>query len=449
MKLPNILIPLTLTTLISAAANAATYYVATTGSDSNPGTITQPFLTIGKGVATITAGDTLLVRGGTYNEAVTIWNKYGSETAPISISSYEGETAVIDGTGTSASNAVVAIGGNSSWISFDAFEVRNGPNSGIMLYNANHINVRWNNVHDNQKNGIYVTTASSSAWGTTHHVLVQENEVHHNVLRNNPIGTSWDQALSALRADYVDFIDNWVHENYGEGIDYILSDHGNIIDNEVWDNFSADIYLDNAQYTKVDRNWVISGWSSSATSFYRSGHPASGIAVANETYSVQNPATDLTITNNIVVRCKFGFTYGNYEYGGGLHNTLIANNTFVKSTDLLLYIQNGTTNVHDTTTVENNIFYPNSGQNYAYATSTLIVYATNCWYGGNSGTQKSGLNDVLANPLLADASGWDDVDFQLTSTSPCINAGTTATAVTADYWEHARSGVFDIGAHEY
>ena len=33
----------------TSTAQAATYYVATTGSDSNPGTLQQPFRTIVKG----------------------------------------------------------------------------------------------------------------------------------------------------------------------------------------------------------------------------------------------------------------------------------------------------------------------------------------------------------------------------------------------------------------
>lgn len=55
--------------LFSAMAQAATWYVATTGSDANPGTQAQPFRTIGKGIATAAAnGDTILVVNGTYNE---------------------------------------------------------------------------------------------------------------------------------------------------------------------------------------------------------------------------------------------------------------------------------------------------------------------------------------------------------------------------------------------
>ncbi len=70
MKPTNLFRVLMITVLLFAAscAQAATYYVAPTGNDNNPGTQAQPFRTIGKGIVTATSGDTILLADGTYNE---------------------------------------------------------------------------------------------------------------------------------------------------------------------------------------------------------------------------------------------------------------------------------------------------------------------------------------------------------------------------------------------
>ncbi len=86
--------------------SAATYYVATNGSDSNPGTISQPWLTIQKGFSSIAAGDILYIRGGTYLPSGTISGgqisgavangKKGSASKMYNVFAYPGEQPVLD-----------------------------------------------------------------------------------------------------------------------------------------------------------------------------------------------------------------------------------------------------------------------------------------------------------------------------------------------------------------
>ena len=78
--------------------------MSTTGNDSNPGTLAQPWLTIQNAANTATAGATVNVMGGVYNAYVSFPNS-GTALAPITFQSYPvvvGTTvqpAVIDGTG--------------------------------------------------------------------------------------------------------------------------------------------------------------------------------------------------------------------------------------------------------------------------------------------------------------------------------------------------------------
>ena len=73
-----------------------TYYVSPSGSDSAPGTESQPFATVQHGVNQLSAGDTLILRAGNYHELVTV-GQSGTAGAPITLAAYPGETAALIG----------------------------------------------------------------------------------------------------------------------------------------------------------------------------------------------------------------------------------------------------------------------------------------------------------------------------------------------------------------
>ncbi|WP_167859324.1 carbohydrate binding domain-containing protein [Paenibacillus cymbidii] len=79
-----------------ASAAGATYYVATNGSDSNPGTFDSPFRTIQHAADVTAPGDTVLIRGGTYRETVNV-TQSGTASEPIVFAPYEDESVTISG----------------------------------------------------------------------------------------------------------------------------------------------------------------------------------------------------------------------------------------------------------------------------------------------------------------------------------------------------------------
>jgi hypothetical protein len=75
---------------VAIADSSTDHYVATTGSDKNPGTIDSPFRTIQHCGSTAAPGDTCWIRGGTYYEKVT-------PNVGVSIIGYQGEKVTVDG----------------------------------------------------------------------------------------------------------------------------------------------------------------------------------------------------------------------------------------------------------------------------------------------------------------------------------------------------------------
>src|SRR3954469_7743574 len=83
--------------ITQAAGN--TYYVSNSGNNNNSGTINSPWQTIGYAVSRLSAGDTLLIRGGIYTgSSNTVGVPYpgnatvpsGTPSSPITIAAYPG-----------------------------------------------------------------------------------------------------------------------------------------------------------------------------------------------------------------------------------------------------------------------------------------------------------------------------------------------------------------------
>ncbi|MDF7826524.1 Ig-like domain-containing protein [Pontiellaceae bacterium B12227] len=84
---------------VAVCASAQTdYYVETTGSDTNSGSLLEPFATIQHAVGVLAPGDTCYIRGGTYREVIDLSGVAGSSNSPITLAAYQDETVTMDGT---------------------------------------------------------------------------------------------------------------------------------------------------------------------------------------------------------------------------------------------------------------------------------------------------------------------------------------------------------------
>jgi hypothetical protein len=82
--------------VISSLSYATDFFVATNGNDLASGSFATPFRTINRCAQTAVAGDTCVMRAGTYRESVRPANS-GASASPITFVAYAGETVTVSG----------------------------------------------------------------------------------------------------------------------------------------------------------------------------------------------------------------------------------------------------------------------------------------------------------------------------------------------------------------
>ena len=153
-----------------SAAQGSTFYVAKSGSNSNPGTRERPWRTIQAAVNRLRPGQRALVRAGVYREDVEM-RRSGRRSAPITVAGYPGERPVLRSSG----GHPLEVGSGGRYFRFRGFVVEGHPGTSggnIDVYGS-HIEIVGNIVRGGRDQGIY--TAEESR-----HVRILRNRIHHN-----------------------------------------------------------------------------------------------------------------------------------------------------------------------------------------------------------------------------------------------------------------------------
>jgi parallel beta-helix repeat protein len=178
----------------SPVAAASTYYVATTGRDSNPGTASRPWRTLQHAANVVGAGATVLIRSGTY--AGFVMKRSGTSSAPITFQRYGSETVTVAGGSATANvikisgashviirrvrvtGAAASVGGagirvenSASGVVLDRNIVYRNRSYGIAIVDSRYVTVTGNEIKNNAE-GVYVQRAGQG-------VRVTRNTIHH------------------------------------------------------------------------------------------------------------------------------------------------------------------------------------------------------------------------------------------------------------------------------
>ena len=338
--------------LAGRSARATDYYVATTGNDSNAGTMASPFATLQKGANVAVAGDTVFIRGGTYaittpaNTGAGIqFTKSGtSDTNRIRYWAYPGEVPVFDFT-----NMVISTTGythgfvvSGSWLHFKGLDIGHVPmntfsNNGVDVVTGGNCIFEQLNMHQNSGNGIFIGK------GTGGH-LVLNCDAHDN----------YDATSSQGQGQNAD----------GFGVHYQTSGATTIVRGcRSWWNSDDGYDLINQEVpVTVENSWAFGNGFAN----YGTLNPADG---NGNGFKMGSSATGVRhlVQNNVAWKNKANGFYANHSSGG---NTWYNNTSFMNATQYNMLAS--PPNTPDTTItlsgamahiMRNNIGYPNRNSN--------------------------------------------------------------------------------------
>jgi hypothetical protein len=164
-----------------ALADAATYYVAKTGSDSTScaqaNSVLTPKLTIREGLNCLAAGDTLIVKSGTYNDSIpaTLWPS-GTSFAHTSIIGAGPTTIIQPHPGNCTPDMRVISIASKSWLELaDMVLDSTNCNRGLNLVNVNDSLFRRLEIKNARNDGIHLSGGILSARNTFRDIIVHDN----------------------------------------------------------------------------------------------------------------------------------------------------------------------------------------------------------------------------------------------------------------------------------
>src|SRR5262249_9359197 len=238
-------------------AHGATYYVAKTGSNSNSCVNAQsqstPKLTITAGLGCMRAGDTLIVKAGTYVEVVRANIPSGTAGNPTILKANPGDTVII-----AADLAAYQASGSSincmveftdlSYVTFDGFIVDmgnfngmpSGINSGVLgvcaMGTTNHFTMQNTEIRNTITDSSYFPTGYFSARGTDSN-LITNNHIHH--IGTSPANGNSYYGMYCAGSNHV-FDGNHIHHTGKYGMHMYDGQSQSIINNVYKNNYIHD-----------------------------------------------------------------------------------------------------------------------------------------------------------------------------------------------------------------
>ncbi len=497
---------LSLVMLIACVSGAfgqpnSTFYVSTSGNDSNPGTQAAPWRTVQHAADTVRAGSIVNVRGGVYEELVSIKASGNATDGFITFRSYRGETAVLEAEHCTPSgrSGVLTID-NKSYVRIEGFEIRNYRTAehrltplGISIMGAgSHIVLLKNNVHHIEQtfngrdapgrggNGFGIAVYGTDARTPISELVIDGNEVHH-------LKTGSSESL-VVNGNVTNFriTHNVVHDNNNIGIDVIGFERtapdpavdqardgvvsGNLVysitsrGNPAYgnDESSDGIYVDGGTRILIEQNVIhdvdfgielASEHKDRATSYITARNNliyhchTAGVSIGG--YAPERGHTDhSTVVNNTLYdNDTSGTGSGEFQMQWNMADNIFANNIVYAGPRCLITVSKSQfERSQPPVTIDHNLYYCASGakaSTWAGASATVKGFDKYVQSTGNDRHSR------FLDPHFVDAAAKD---FHLQSESPAIaagmNDGVPVGELDLEGSPRVKSGNIDIGCYQ-
>jgi Right handed beta helix region len=500
VKFLSLIAVLIVSVCVAFGQTNSSFYVSTTGNDSNPGTQTAPWRTVQHAADTVLAGGTVNVRDGVYEELVTMKASGNASDGFITFRSYPGETAILDATHLTPTGrqAIVTVH-NQNYIRIEGLEIRNfhtaehrlSPLGISVIGSGSHIELLKNNVHHIEQtfegrdgpghgaNGFGIAVYGTDAKTPITDLIIDGNEVHH-------LKTGSSESL-VVNGNVTNFriTNNVVHDNNNIGIDVIGFEHtapdpavdqardglvsGNLVynvhsrGNPAYQNEenSDGIYVDGGTRILIERNVMhdddfgielASEHKDRATSYITARNNliyhchTAGVSIGG--YAPERGHTDhsTVINNTLYENDTSGTGSGEFQMQWNMADNIFANNIVYAGDHCLIAINKSKIDKeHPAVAIDHNLYYCASG---AKASTWSEAAGTVTGFDKYVESTGSDTHSKFLDPHFADATK----DFHLQSDSPALAAGTVDAApvgeLDLDGSARVNSGKIDIGCYQ-
>ena len=280
----------------SAASGDATttcnLVVSPSGSDSAAGTLSAPFQTAQKLVSSLTPGETGCLEAGTYSENVT-FRTAGTATAPITLTSYPGQTATIVG------RMYIVDGANYTTITRLNLNGENPQQALSPMIDANNATFSHDNVTNDHTGTCF--GIGSATWGWATGTLITHDTIHDcgqlpatNAQHGLYIGAATDTTIA------------WslIYGNADRGIQLYPDAQHTTIDHNIIDDNGEGIIISGAD-----------GAASSYTNIY--DNILSNANVRHDVESYWPPGNPVGVDNTVHNNCIWGGREGGIGMADG------------------------------------------------------------------------------------------------------------------------------------